>query len=422
MSLLMDALKRAEASKQAAARAALDKPESVSAEMINLELLSADPENSHGNSLPDLAVYAEAVDADLASTPLPPPRPAPAKTAAPPPAPPVAGQRERDAVRNAFAAKQAVAPPSRLPLWLGLGGLIFASLTIGGYVWYQLKTLSQGSLAVRPAALATPSTASVNPAPSELPAVPVASSDFGRFSGSTAAIAPPPPETALFAPRSESRPARAPVYEEAEPNSPPIRLTRTQPPADSALFNGHASLQRGDLEAARRSFEQALLRDPNNTDALLALAAIAQHQNRPAEAEALRQRALVANPSDPAVLSAVLSGPAAAANPQATESRLKILLSSQPESAALNFALGNLYARQSRWAEAQQVYFNAVAADADNPDYLFNLAVSLDHLRQAKLAAQHYRLALEASARRPAAFEHSKVELRLNELQLAPPR
>ena len=78
-------------------------------------------------------------------------------------------------------------------------------------------------------------------------------------------------------------------------------------------------------------------------------------------------------------------------DPMANESRLKTLLASQPESGSLNFALGNLYSRQGRWSEAQQVYFNAVAADADNPDYLFNLAVSLDHLRQPRLAAHRAR-------------------------------
>ena len=135
-----------------------------------------------------------------------------------------------------------------------------------------------------------------------------------------------------------------------------------------------------------------------------------------------RQRALIANPSDAAAQAATLSGTAAEADPQTAESRLKTLLSSQPDSAPLNFALGNLYSRQSRWPEAQQVYFNAVAADGDNPDYLFNLAVSLDHLRQNRLAAQHYRLALEAAAKRPAAFDRSKVEQRVGELQAGPQR
>lgn len=237
----------------------------------------------------------------------------------------------------------------------------------------------------------------------------------------TVAFAPPPADTPLFAPRRDSRPAPQTSDDEVQP-SPPIKLVRTRPEPDTNLLRGHATLQRGELDQARRDYEQALQRDPNNTDALLALAAIAQRQGRGDDAERLRQRALVANPSDPATQAAMLSGAAAEADPQTTESRLKTLLSTQPESAPLNFALGNLYSRQSRWAEAQQAYFNAVAADGDNPDYLFNLAVSLDHLRQPRLAAQHYRLALDAATRRPAAFERDKLNRRLGELQAEPLR
>jgi tetratricopeptide (TPR) repeat protein len=49
-------------------------------------------------------------------------------------------------------------------------------------------------------------------------------------------------------------------------------------------------------------------------------------------------------------------------------------LAAQPDSPTLNFALGNLYAQQGRWNDAQQAYFRAFAGDGDNPDYQFNLA------------------------------------------------
>jgi uncharacterized protein HemY len=72
---------------------------------------------------------------------------------------------------------------------------------------------------------------------------------------------------------------------------------------------------------------------------------------------------------------------------------------------SLNFALGNLYAQQGRWNDAQQAYFRAYAGDGDNPDYpLFNLAVSLEQLRQPKLALQYYQgRSLRPPA--PAAFD-----------------
>ena len=402
MSLLMDALKRAETAKQEAARAQFGiAPGTPAASTLSLEPLPGEAGNAATNPLPDLATYIDAVDADLASTSLPKATPPQAPSATPAPAT-VADHAHRETVRNAFAAKQQLVAdkPSRLPLWLALGTLAIAGTGIGGYVWYQLNALNRGpqlSPPPVPRPLAQPQ-----------PALPPAASP------PVAPLAPRTEEPTLFAPRREAPPAKPAPDDTA--NAIPIRLTRNQPAIDPALARGHANLQRGEIDLARREFEQTLRRDPNNTDALLALASIAQRQGRGAEAETLRQRALVANPADPAAQAAALSGSTAETDPQTTESRLKGLLSAQPESAPLNFALGNLYARQARWAEAQQVYFNAVAADGDNPDYLFNLAVSLDHLRQPRLAGQHYRMALEAAARRPAAFDRIGVEKRLAEL------
>jgi Tfp pilus assembly protein PilF len=296
-----------------------------------------------------------------------------------------------------------------------LGTLGVAGIAISGYVWYQMNAMNRGALAVStPSAMTPPA----QPAPPRAaPALQIAQpSDLAPFSRSTVETAPEPTTAALFPRRGERQAPMAVPDGDVSANSP-IRLTRTRTEPDVNLTRGHASLQRGETELSRQEFEQALQRDPNNTDALLALAAIAQRQGRPVDADGLRQRALVANPSDPATQAAVLNNLSANADPHTAESRLKSLLSSQPESAPLNFALGNLYSRQSRWAEAQQVYFNAVAADGDNPDYLFNLAVSLDHLRQPRLAAQHYQLALEAAAKRPAGFVRENVQKRLGELQ-----
>lgn len=410
MSLLMDALKRAETAKQEAVRAQFGIPPAAPAEpTLSLEPLNSATTGPAANPLPDLAKHIEAVDVDLASTPLsstPPAAPANSRPPAReiPPLPP-AEPNARETVRNAFAAKlpTAASRPSRLPLWLAIGTLGIAGLGIGGYVWYQLNAMNRGTLASNTPYIPPP------PAPQPMPPAAAAPAQ------PTLTPPPRPDETALFSPRREPPPARPALSDAEAPNA--IRLTRTRPEVDPGLSHGQASLQRGEIELARRDFEQVVQRDANNTDALLALAAIAQRQGRPVDAEALRQRALVANPSDPAVQAAALSGSAAEADPQSAESRLKSLLSTQPESATLNFALGNLYSRQNRWPEAQQAYFNAVAAESDNPDYLFNLAVSLDHLRQPRLAGQHYRMALEAAARRPAAFDRAKVEKRLGELQ-----
>ncbi len=401
MSLLMDALKRAEETKQDAARQMTNGGRPAPGNLA-LEPLGAPPQ-----TLPELGPHIDALDADLAATAG---RPAP--TAAPP-RPAFADDANREAVRNAFAAKTSPAP-SRQPMWIALGILVVAAAGIGAYVWYELNHLG-GSLA-RPAPAAPPppaATAPAPPAPSVLPAA------------LPAAASPPaqaiPAAPAAFAPatRTSGTPAAAPHHpaDNAAERAPPgVRLVKTRPEPDANVSRGYQNLQGNALEAARRDYEKALQADPRNVDALLGLAAIAQKQGRGGDADRLHQTALEADPKDATALAAVIGGNAAV-DPTAAESRLKTLLAAQPESAALNFALGNLYARQGRWADAQPAYFNAVAADGDNPDYLMNLAVSLDHLRQPRLAAQHYRLALEAAEKRPPAFERERIRKRLQELQ-----
>ena len=429
MSLLMDALKRAETSKQEAARAAAAAPlpTPVGGDTLTLEPIAQAPAAT--KALPDLAAHIDALDADLASgaPPSTPPSPPP-EASVPPPSPslpppvaapagartPAADDLSRATARNAFAAKQAAAP-SRSPLWLTLGVLSVAAVAIGAYVWYQVQSIGGGSLSQPvPGIAAAPAPAARPLPPAAVPAVPL----------------PPPATPAVLAPlpaltaTAPARTAPLPQYDTPQPRAAgeapgarmPIRLTRSRLEPDANAQRGYASLQANQVEAARRDYELALKADPHNVDTLLALAAIAQSEGRPGDAERYRQRAVAANPADPAAQAAVL-GAGTGGDPQAGESRLKLLLAAQPESAQLNFALGNLYARQGRWPEAQPVYFNAVAADGDNPDYLFNLAVSLDHLRQPKLAAQHYRLALDAAQRRPAAFDRERVRVRLGELQ-----
>ena len=97
--------------------------------------------------------------------------------------------------------------------------------------------------------------------------------------------------------------------------------------------------------------------------------------------------------------------------------KLKALTQAQPELAAASIALGNLYSAQERWAEAQQAYFTAYASQPDNPDLLFNLAITLEYLNQPKLAMQYYKEALQASKRWPASFSAAQVDARLRTLQ-----
>jgi tetratricopeptide (TPR) repeat protein len=104
------------------------------------------------------------------------------------------------------------------------------------------------------------------------------------------------------------------------------------------------------------------------------------------------------------------------ADPAASETRLKQLLSREP-SAFLHFVLGNLFGEQSSWSQAQQAYFQAHHLEPDNPDYAYNLAVALDHLRQSKLALEFYRRAERLAAIKGRAnFEPSSARTRISSL------
>ena len=140
-------------------------------------------------------------------------------------------------------------------------------------------------------------------------------------------------------------------------------------------------LQAGNLSSARSLYSRAIEAEPLNIDALLGLAYIAAQEHRSDEALRTYLRILQLNPRH-AVAQAALIGLMGRADPTASETRLKQLLSREP-SAFLHFVLGNLYGDQSLWSQAQQSYFQAHHLEPDNPDYAYNLAVGLDHMRQA---------------------------------------
>jgi tetratricopeptide (TPR) repeat protein len=236
---------------------------------------------------------------------------------------------------------------------------------------------------------------------------------------------PAPPPAAPAAAQPEEKPAapqervaaKAPARPASvEPPESPIRITTSRLKLNPQIASAYDALQSGDLATAERDYNLALKGEPKNTDALHGLAAVKMRQGLLEAAESYFLRILEADPKDSAA-QAGLVNLRSQADPVQSESRLKNLLSSQPDSAAVHFALGNLYAQQGRWNEAQQAYFRAYTSDSDNPDYQFNLAVSLDQLRQAKLALQYYQGALAAAAQRPAAFDRNQVARRVSELQ-----
>jgi uncharacterized protein HemY len=106
------------------------------------------------------------------------------------------------------------------------------------------------------------------------------------------------------------------------------------------------------------------------------------------------------------------------------ERQLRRLISDYPNVAPLAFALGNFYAAQSRWIDAQKNYFNALSlAKAGSatgalvsPDYAFNLAVSLDRLNQPGPATTYYQEALTLASQYPSNFDLGVARSRIDKL------
>jgi tetratricopeptide (TPR) repeat protein len=341
------------------------------------------------------------------------------------PAPEIDDTQVKAAAQNLFAAKQPDKRENRKSFAVAIGVLTVLSVTgIGGYFWWQLQPKS--SMLAKPMPAPFPATPPASPVLAAVPPAPTLPTPAATASGSVAGAA------TTSAPRSAAVPAddddepvakpqarqrRNPVRNvELVDEESPVRVTRQPLRIDPALTRGFDAFNRGELSLAQIEYERARKNDPRNTDVLHGLAAIAMRLGRHDQAEALYRQIIESDPQDSVAISALLNQ-RGQMDPGMTESRLKSLAAAQPELAAPHFSLGNLYARMGRWNDAQQSYFRAFNAEPDNPDILYNLAISLEHLRQNKLAAQYYTQAVAAAASRPASFDRDQVAARLKSLQ-----
>jgi tetratricopeptide (TPR) repeat protein len=372
-------------------------------------------------------------------TPAPPPPREPAARATPPVAPnlelqPITGGATLGAAPRpdagvhaaqvVFQAKAANAPGqrSRGMLWATIGAVAVVAIAAGAYVWYSVSALTPARVVqrVRPAPLPQAPAGSV---PMQQPAAETALAAASRERAATNDVAPAPapaPAPAATGARPiESAVERLLRESAAAPAPPPLRLDRSAaaaPRVPAEVSAGYDALRRGNLAAARRSYEAAIASDPVNVDARLGLATIDARSGNRSSAATHYRRVLDLDPRNATAL-AGLAALADFARPEAIEAQLVADLARSPDSPALRFTLGNLYASQSRWREAQSQYFEAHRLDPGNGDVLYNLAVSLDQLGQTRVAAEYYRRALEAARDQGAQFDPAPVARRMAEIR-----
>lgn len=398
MSLLMEALRKAEEAKRQAAEGTGEPAGAKPG-------LTLAPLSAPASPLPDLSLHADALDAELAAVSA---EPALRRRAG---IPPQSGQKSgeetaRAAVQNVFEAKKQ--DVSRARLWPVIAAGSFLFIVLAAYFGWQWQMLSKPASAFS----VSGSLPSGQPPPSLPPAsLPRTLSETPpAVAAGQKKDAPPAPP----APRTETDVKDGAVAER------PLQIKKSTHKTNMLLENAYADLQANRLEAAGKAYEQVLRADGKNLDALLGLATLAVRKGQPERAMALYLMALESDPNDVTAQAGLISLKTES-DPGMLESRLKTMLASRPEASALHFSLGNLYARQQRWGEAQQAYFRAYGTEPDNPEILFNLAVSLDHLHQDKLAAQYYQRALDAAMTRgtqeSAAFDAGQVRRRIAELR-----
>ena len=460
MSLLLEALKKAERAKEEAQRRAKEGGEAADS------TAPAEPERKPvltRDKLPDIAsTPLEILNDDLVppaapkpvaaarpepaleplEAPPPPPRSASRPTASKPAAKAAAAAEEqtqaagRASARKVFEAKFRE-PNPKMPFYITISALgLFAVGTVV-YFWYQLRpppslvnlNPPRGAEVQVADAGAPPKPGAAAPvvaAPNAIPGLPSAGTPAGAPTATptpspaapqaapTAAARPAPIEPPVETPRPRQRVAEVQPAPAAREPSP--RVLRNAPEVSPRVEAGYAAYTAGDLAAARSEYEQALRDEPTNRDALLGLGAVDVRSGRYESAEALYLRVLQIEPRDPQAQAALISLRSGRSDPLATESRVKSLLAADPSAHALNFALGNQFAQQNRWAEAQQEYFKAYAADPENADFAYNLAVSLDHMRQPRQALDYYQRAIALSQKRGASFDLAAAKTRASEL------
>ncbi|MFZ4536562.1 tetratricopeptide repeat protein [Propionivibrio sp.] len=317
--------------------------------------------------------------------------------------------------KKVFTAKQSVPDRLRTLVIAGSAASVLLALFGFGYYFWQIELFSSTVLPAStplPIKAATPDVpADVGvPQPQNTSTVSQLPDMIGKPAPVAATVVSPP--AAAFNESARSEPPREPNFFK---ENPAIQIRQNAPTnqLDPMLGKAYQSFLVGDVVAARQLYKQVLRQEPNNRDALLGMAAVALNQQQTGQALAWYGKLLELDPADPEALAALINLQGQT-DPVQSESRLKKLLAQNPQADAAHFALGNLYMQQSRWAEAQQSYFRAYGCAPDNADYSFNLAVSLDHLNQGKLALDYYRRALAQPG--PANFDKPSAQIRISEL------
>lgn len=197
-------------------------------------------------------------------------------------------------------------------------------------------------------------------------------------------------------------------------------ISKSEPvpsPLAVAIETGFQAWQRGDWTTAQQAYQRALALDPHHRDAVLGAAAVAAQLGNEREALRLYQQRLERAPRDEYALAGLLALGNLQSEDGAMESELNVMLRDFPQAAHLHYLKGLLHAQRGQWSAAQGYFFDAWKLDANRADYVFNLAVAMDHLGLSMEALQFYKQAQVLSQNFASNFSHQALEQRVAQLQ-----
>ncbi len=189
-------------------------------------------------------------------------------------------------------------------------------------------------------------------------------------------------------------------------------------PVSSHIDRGYVAYQQGNMSLAKQHYNAALTADPYHRDALLGAAAVAVANGNYQAAVKYYQRQLDREPQDDFAHAGLLSIASREGATPGLLSEVNILLQEKPSAAHLHFLKGALFAKQQRWPAAQEAFFRAWSIDSERADYTYNLAISLDHLRQYQEALRFYRQTLQLTNINISAEQLSRLHKRITQLEV----
>jgi Tfp pilus assembly protein PilF len=358
------------------------------------------------------------------------------------------GEHTSERANNMFASKVEKSGEIKPIVWIVLIGVL-SFLGMVGYFYYQLNVVQAPTMPIaNPVAVQTNNLQQPNNSQtSSLPAQPqldvvdgakanIALSDSQHIDRSSAAAdtsmraldskpeAQPNPTTAKrnapaavnTAPIEVRRTSQAYVVPTIASESASIQISRNQPaPAISPmLMSAYQAFLAGNYDEAQGLYKRALQRDTRNVDAMLGLGAIAERQGRMNDAFGWYQKVLEADPKNATALSAYANY---AQDDQSKVQKLKNVVTENPNDANAHANLGAYFVEQSRWAEAQQAYFEAFRLNA-SAENAFNLAISLDHMAKPALALPYYQRSLDLVTTAPSTtIDINALQARITAIQ-----